>query len=82
MRVPDYFATGRPIVAGKRGAIAGKAAGVLERLNIDQRAWLKHTAPRKYHTPLALGSLVRLQAFAASTGRCWVSGQRFACALG
>lgn len=31
---------------------------------------------------LSMGSLVRLQVFAASTGRCWVSGQRFACALG
>ncbi|KAF0809622.1 hypothetical protein A167_01693 [Alcanivorax sp. S71-1-4] len=86
VRLLDYLelvdATGRAIVAGKRGVIAGDAAGVLERLNIDQRAWLRHMAPRKCRIPLALGSLVRLQAFAASTGRCWVSGQRFACALG
>jgi REP element-mobilizing transposase RayT len=86
VRLLDYLelvdATGRAIVAGKRGVIAGDAAGVLERLNIDQRAWLRHMAPRKCRSPLALGSLVRLQAYAASTGRCWVSGQRFACALG
>lgn len=86
VRLLDYLelvdATGRVILAGKRGAIGGNAAGVLERLGIDQRAWLRHMAPRKCRAPLALGSLARLRAFAASTGRCWVSGQKWACALG
>ena len=82
----DYLelvdATGRAIIAGKRGAIAGDAAGVLDRLGIDRRAWLMQMAPRRGRVPMALGSLARLQAFAASTGRCWVAGQKFACALG
>jgi REP element-mobilizing transposase RayT len=86
IRLLDYLelvdATGRAVREGKRGVIAGDAAAVLERLGVDQRAWLRHMAPRKCRSPLALGSLVRLQAFAASTGRCWISGQRFACALG
>ena len=86
VRLLDYLelvdATGRVVAAGKRGVIAGNAAGVLERLGIKQRAWLRHMAPRTCRAPLALGSLTRLRAFAASTGRCWVSGQRWACALG
>ncbi len=86
VRLLDYLelvdATGRVVMAGKRGIIAGNAAGMLERLGIDQRAWLRHMAPRKCRAPLALGSLARLRAFAASTGRCWVSGQKWACALG
>ncbi|AJD47405.1 hypothetical protein S7S_04915 [Isoalcanivorax pacificus W11-5] len=86
VRLLDYLelvdATGRAIMAGKRGFIAKEAAAILQRLGIDQRVWLSHMTPRKCRAPLALGSLVRLQAFAASTGRRWVSGQKFACALG
>jgi len=86
IRLMDYLelvdATGRALRADKRGAIDGGAAGILDRLGIDERAWLKHMAPRKQRTPLAIGPLARLKAFAEATGRRWIAGQNAACALG
>lgn len=78
-RLMDYLqlvdATGRALRTDKRGAIAGQAAEVLERLGVDQQAWLRHMTPRKQRQPLALGSLAKVKAFAEATGRAWVSGQ-------
>ena len=86
VRLLDYLqlvdATGRAVRAGKGGAISAQAADILKRLNIDERAWLRHMAPRRQRIPLAMGSLARLKAFAASTGRCWVAGQSLASGLG
>lgn len=86
IRLMDYLelvdATGRALRADKRGAINGAAAGILARLGIDERAWLKHMAPRKQRTPLAIGPLARVRAFAEATGRRWIAGQNAACALG
>lgn len=78
-RLMDYLqlvdATGRAVRADKRGVISGQAADVLDRLGIDQQAWLGHMKPRKQRQPVALGSLARMKAFAGATGRAWVSGQ-------
>lgn len=78
-RLMDYLelvdSTGRAVRADKRGAISERAAGILNRLGIDERAWLRHMRPRKQRLPAAVGSLERLKAYAASTGRKWVSGQ-------
>ena len=78
-RLMDYLelvdSTGRAVRADKRGAISERAAGILNRLGIDERAWLRHMQPRKQRLPVAVGSLERLKAYAASTGRKWVSGQ-------
>ena len=78
-RLMDYLelvdSTGRAVRAGKRGAISERAAGILDRLGIDERAWLRHMQPHKQRLPVAVGSLERLKAYAASTGRKWVSGQ-------
>ena len=78
-RLMDYLelvdSTGRAVRVDKRGAISERAAGVLDRLGIDERAWLRHMQPRKQRLPVAVGSLERLKAYAASTGRKWVSGQ-------
>ena len=78
-RLMDYLelvdSTGRAMRADKRGAISERAAGILDRLGIDERAWLRHMQPRKQRLPVAVGSLERLKAYAASTGRKWVSGQ-------
>jgi len=86
MRLMDYLAlvdaTGRALRADKRGAIDCRAAGILERLGIDETSWLKHMAPRKQRAPLAVGSLAKVKAFAEATGRRWVAGQSLACALG
>ena len=78
-RLMDYLelvdSTGRAVRVDKRGAISERAAGILDRLGIDERAWLRHMQPRKQRLPVAVGSLERLKAYAASTGRKWVSGQ-------
>lgn len=81
-RLMDYLelvdSTGRAMRQDKRGAISERAAGILDRLGIDERAWLRHMQPRKQRLPVAVGSLERLKAYAASTGRKWVSGQGLA----
>jgi len=85
-RLMDYLqlvdATGRAVRADKRGAISGRAMDILDRLEVGHEEWLRHMAPRRQRIPLAVGSLARLKKFATSTGRCWVSGQRTACAFG
>lgn len=86
MRLMDYLelvdATGKALRSDKRGVIDGSAAGILDRLGVDQRIWLQHMAPRKQRTPLAIGALAKVKAFAEATGRCWIAGQKTACALG
>lgn len=78
-RLMDYLdlvdSTGRAVRADKRGAISERAAGILNRLGIDERAWLRHMQPRKQRLPVAVGSLEKLKSYAASTGRKWVAGQ-------
>ena len=86
VRLMDYLqlvdATGRALREDKRGAISAEAADVLQRLGIDETAWLRHMAPRKQRTPLAMGTMCRLRAFAKATGRRWIAGQKAACSLG
>ena len=52
-----------------------RAAGVLDRLGIDERAWLAHMKPRKRRQPIAMGTLEKLKEYAQNTGRKWVAGQ-------
>ena len=84
-RLMDYLelvdATGRALRSDKRGAIEGGAAGILDRLGVDQATWLKHMRPRKQRAPLAIGPLAKVKAFAEATGRRWIAGQNAACAL-
>ena len=86
MRLMDYLelvdATGRALRSDKRGAIDGSAAGILDRLGVDQTVWLEHMAPRKQRAPLAIGPLAKVRAFAEATGRRWIAGQNMGCALG
>ncbi|MCK0153120.1 transposase [Alcanivorax sp. S6407] len=78
-RLMDYLelvdSTGIAIRDDKRGAISEKAAGVLDRLGIDERTWLVHMRPKPRRQPIALGALEKLKEYAAMTGRKWVSGQ-------
>lgn len=68
MRLMDYLelvdATGRALCADKRGAIDGSAASIIDRLGLDQKAWLQHMAPRKQRAPLAVGPLAKVRALA------------------
>ncbi|MCK0154817.1 transposase [Alcanivorax sp. S6407] len=79
-RLMDYLelvdSTGRAVRDDKRGAISACAARVLDRLGIDEGAWLAHMKPRQQRQPVALGSLKQLQQYAQLTGRKWISGQR------
>ena len=78
-RLMDYLelvdSTGRGVRDDKRGAISHQAAGVLDRLGIDEVTWLSHMRPRKRHQPVAVGALDKLKEFAEATGRKWVWGQ-------
>ncbi|HCO60834.1 MAG TPA: transposase [Porticoccaceae bacterium] len=86
MRLMDYLvlvdATGRVMREDKRGAIDSAAANILERMGIDARAWVTHMGPRKRRTPLAVGPIVKVKAFAEATGRRWIAGQYSSWALG
>lgn len=86
MRLLDYLelvdSTGRALRTDKRGAINATLTDILSRLDIDQEQWFAHMAPRNKRSPMALGSLDRLKAFAAATGRCWIVGQRQASSFG
>lgn len=81
-RLMDYLelvdSTGRAVRDDKRGSVSVRAAGVLDRLGIDQSTWLAHMIPRKRRQPVALGALGKLKQFAELTGRKWVVGQRLA----
>ncbi|MZR63897.1 transposase [Alcanivorax sp. DP30] len=78
-RLMDYLelvdSTGRAVRDDKRGSISAHAAGVLDRLGIDERAWLAHMKPRKRRQPIAMGTLEKLKEYAQNTGRKWVAGQ-------
>ncbi len=78
-RLMDYLelvdSTGRAVRDDKRGAISALAAGVLDRLGIEEGEWLAHMKPWKQRQPVALGSVLRLKAYAQLTGRKWVVGQ-------
>ena len=81
-RMMDYLelvdSTGRAVRAKKRGAISAQAAGVLDRLGIDERAWLAHMRPKMQRQPVALGAMDKLKAYAQMTGRKWIAGQSMA----
>ncbi|MGK0404360.1 MAG: REP element-mobilizing transposase RayT [Alcanivorax borkumensis] len=78
-RLMDYLelvdSTGRAVRDDKRGSISAHAAGVLDRLGIDERAWLAHMKPRQRRQPIAMGTLEKLKEYAQNTGRKWVAGQ-------
>ncbi|MDX1804057.1 MAG: transposase, partial [Alcanivorax sp.] len=78
-RLMDYLelvdSTGRAVRDDKRGSISVQAAGVLDRLGIDEGAWLANMKPRKRRQPIAMGTLEKLKEYAQNTGRKWVAGQ-------
>lgn len=55
-RVMDYLelvdSTGRALRDDKRGAISTHAAGVLDRLGIDEKTWLAHMRPKQQRQPI------------------------------
>lgn len=51
------------------------AAGVLDRLGIDEQTWLAHMRLRRQRLPIAQGALDKLKEYAQMTGRKWIAGQ-------
>lgn len=82
VRLMDYLelvdSTGRVVRGDKRGVISVQAVSILERIGIDERAWLAHMKTRRERQSVAMGSLSRLIEYARATGRRWVSAQRLA----
>ncbi len=65
-------ATGRLIVAGKRGSIPAHLHHILERLQIDVDRWIEVMIGRGAFLGRAVGNLVRLTAEAAKRGMAWI----------
>jgi hypothetical protein len=68
--------TGKVIRAGKRGSINENATALLIQLGINSGDWLQLAEHfgKQYHQ--AVGTLAELNAFAAHTGKQWISGHR------
>ena len=81
-RFMDYLelvdSTGRALRDDRRGAISTQAASVLDRLGIDENAWLAHMKPGKRRHPIAIGAFEKIKKYAKNTGRQWVAGQSLA----
>jgi len=70
--------TGRCCRKDKRGHIPIHLPPILQRLNIDQDAWLKAMRPEGLQTSRAMGYIERLKQFAKDKGLAWISsGNQF-----
>ena len=70
--------TGRCCREDKRGRIPMHLPPILQRLNIDQNAWLKAMQPEGLQTSRAMGHIKRLKQFARDKGLAWISsGSQF-----
>ena len=73
--------TGRQIRPGKRGRIDAAQPPILERLQIDQKAWRGMMQSRGNRFGRALGSPDRLRAHAISVAQAWIRGLKQAAQL-
>lgn len=67
--------TGRAQLKTKQGVIPNRLAPILNRLEIDQKSWLKSQQHFGKRYCLAIGSKRRIKALATKVGRRWLSGQ-------
>ncbi len=76
--VRDYLelldTTGRCVVPGKRGAIAGTQPRLLQQMGVSVDGWLTTVTQLHRRYELAIGSPGRLQALAIRQGKRWVWG--------
>jgi hypothetical protein len=68
--------TGRSIRADKRGAIDPSLPPILQRLNIDQDAWVEAMRPKGNVFGRAVGKLNHLKIHARALGQSWIKGFR------
>lgn len=70
--------TGRCCREDKRGSIPNHLPPILQRLNIDQNAWLKAMRPEGLQVSRAIGHIKCLKQFALDKGLAWISsGSQF-----
>jgi len=72
LQLVDY--TGRAILENKRGHISGKIPPILNRLGIDQAAWLQNVTTFEARFHLAAGAIDKLQAMATQLKQHWLKG--------
>lgn len=72
LQLVDY--TGRAILENKRGHISDKILPILNRLGIDQQAWLQNVTTFEACFHLAAGAIDKLQAMAAQLKQHWLKG--------
>ncbi len=81
-KLMDYLvlldATGRAIVAGKRGFIADDQPKLLRSLNIDSNHWFDTVMNLQRRYELAMGSPEKMLQLAKHWGRRWLCGTRSA----
>jgi hypothetical protein len=68
--------TGRSIRRDKRGAIDHSLPPILQRLNIDEEAWLESMRPKGNVFGRAMGKLNHLKIHARALGQSWIKGLR------
>jgi REP element-mobilizing transposase RayT len=68
--------TGRSIRGDKRGAIDNSLPPILQRLNIDQDAWVEAMRPKGNVFGRAMGKLNHLKIHARALGQAWIKGLR------
>ena len=77
-RLEDYLTlvdwSGRVVRADKCGAIDADLPPILQRLNIDARAWRETMRPRGNVFGRAVGRLDRLKRHAKALGQSWIRG--------
>ena len=67
--------TGRAIRDDKRGAIPAHLASILERLSLNLDNWLTTVKYFGHRFPKVMGTLDKIQDYAARVGQSWVRGQ-------
>ena len=68
--------TGRAIRDDKRGAIPAHFASILERLNLNKDNWLTTVKYFGHRFPKVMGTLDKIQDYAARVGQSWVRSSR------
>jgi REP element-mobilizing transposase RayT len=68
--------TGRSIRSDKRGSIDHSLPPILQRLNIDQDAWVEAMRPKGNVFGRAMGKLNHLKIHARALGQSWIKGLR------
>ena len=73
LELVDY--SGRAILENKRGHIPNQFPPILQRLGIDQTAWLDNIQKFEERFSLAAGTIEKLQAMAQQLKQKWLKGK-------